>query len=445
MKNGLGLRFDASCESADLYLYDPIGRSSDGGGVAPSDIAAAMKQAEDVATINVRINSPGGDVFDGMAIYSLLNSSGKTINVIIDGVAASIASVIAMVGSKISMAQGGSMMIHSGYSRSGGSPAELRKKAQLLDQINGQIAGIYAARTGQKLSDVQKMMDDETWMTADEAKRLKFVDEVTRARRLAAHIDPDAFPYSNIPPEFRQHRRTDGDATTALREQIAAQMASCGHVQKTETQILREQIDEMRRPETNECRALLAEVQRGGTPSIPRLTQDVLDRPAHVPGSISRQMHRREIREAAKHEAAHCLAALWCGTPVEFAAVDFEGNGETKYGMLAVPQKQLTQALAGLSFDEGCGRPMRGVSWDLQQICRIVEELTGDVCDETNVLNHHAVVDARELVDVFVGENASAIGELSNLLVLHAGEQVTGDVVTQIWERHQEKRRLQTA
>jgi ATP-dependent Clp protease protease subunit len=193
------LVLNKAAETADLYIYEAIGADFWGEGVTPQSVADAIKTAKDAKIINVRINSPGGDVFDGQAIYNLLNTSGKRIVVHVDGLAASAASVIAMAGDDIFIAAGADLMIHRAWGMEIGFSEELRKTADLLDQLSDQISDIYAARTGLSKEEVSDLMQEETWMTAEKAVDLGFATAVTAAKKAAASVDPGRFKYKNIP------------------------------------------------------------------------------------------------------------------------------------------------------------------------------------------------------------------------------------------------------
>lgn len=130
--------------SADVFIYDVVGDSWTG-----NDALTVVKDinALDVENINLRINSPGGSVFDGMAIFNALLNHKATVSTHIDGVAASIASVIALAGDDIVMAENAMFMIHNPWTLTAGSSAELRKEADVLDQVKETILNTYASRT----------------------------------------------------------------------------------------------------------------------------------------------------------------------------------------------------------------------------------------------------------------------------------------------------------
>lgn len=185
-------------DTAEVLIYEQIGESFWGGGVG------AKQFAEDFAAItapniNVRINSPGGMVFEGYAIANAIERHPSSVTTHIDGLAASIASVIALAGDKVVMASNGLFMIHEPWSVAIGPADELRKEAALLDKISGQIIDIYEAKSGQPRDDIAAAMNAETWYTAAEALELGYVDEVTGASNAQDSFDLSPFNFRHYP------------------------------------------------------------------------------------------------------------------------------------------------------------------------------------------------------------------------------------------------------
>lgn len=129
----------------------------------------ALKELGDVSTINLSINSGGGSVFDGIAIYNMLKSHKATVNVYVEGLAASIASVIAMAGDTITMRSGSMMMLHMPWTLSQGNAEEMRRTADTLEKTGDSIVDIYSERTGISPDNIRNIMNDETWLSAEEA------------------------------------------------------------------------------------------------------------------------------------------------------------------------------------------------------------------------------------------------------------------------------------
>ena len=161
----------AATNSAELYIYDEIGYF----GVSASDLVRDLNSLN-VSTIELRINSPGGEVFDGMAIYNALRDHSATVNVTVDGLAASAASFIAMAGDKITMNRGSQMMIHDGLAVCVGNAGEMRSMADTLDQTSDQIASLYAERAGGSVTQWRDAMRAETWYTPESAVKAGLAD-----------------------------------------------------------------------------------------------------------------------------------------------------------------------------------------------------------------------------------------------------------------------------
>lgn len=129
--------------------------------------------------ITVRINSGGGDVFTGHTIYNMIKQTNKRVKVVVNGLAASIASVIAMAGDVVEMPSNAMLMIHNPSCYSGGTAEDMRKTADTLDKVAETIKAVYVNRTGLSDEEITQMMNDETWLTAQEAKDKGFCDIIT--------------------------------------------------------------------------------------------------------------------------------------------------------------------------------------------------------------------------------------------------------------------------
>jgi ATP-dependent Clp endopeptidase proteolytic subunit ClpP len=160
--------------TATVRIYEPIGGWFGTGAAEFAEEVAAL----DVDTIDLRLNSPGGSVFDGVAIYNTLVAHRARVDVTVDGVAASIASVIAMAGDSVTMGRGSRMMIHNPSAGVIGQAKDFREFADLLDEIGRDIAGFYAHRAGGEVDQWLASMDAETWYSAREAADAGLADSV---------------------------------------------------------------------------------------------------------------------------------------------------------------------------------------------------------------------------------------------------------------------------
>jgi ATP-dependent protease ClpP protease subunit len=211
----LNYRVAAKADRGEMFLYDLIGERWFGG-IGASRVKSDLKAMGAVKTIDVHINSDGGNVFEGRAIQALLAQHGARIVVWIDGIAASIASIIAMAGHEIRMADGAFMMIHEAWGVTEGPSAEHRQRADLLDSINIKMVDTYAARSKQDRAQIATWMAEEKWMPANEAVDLGFADVVDVPLKAAAAVRNPAM-FRNLPAALRPNRARALATIDALR------------------------------------------------------------------------------------------------------------------------------------------------------------------------------------------------------------------------------------
>lgn len=155
-------------------VYDWFGCEA----TSPKKIANALLNVQPSDNLIVEINSPGGDVWSGSEIYTALKQITNNVFVKIMGVAASAASVIAMAGNKVAISPTAQIMIHNVSSGTCGDYREMQHMADMLENYNKSIANAYQLKTGMEQSKILEMMNQETWLTAQKAKELGFVDEI---------------------------------------------------------------------------------------------------------------------------------------------------------------------------------------------------------------------------------------------------------------------------
>src|SRR5688572_23615402 len=194
---------------ADVFLYDIIGDSWDG--TTAKQFAKDLKALGEVDVLNIFINSDGGSVVDGTAIYNQLRRHRAQKIVTVDGLAASIASLIAMVGDEIRMPKNSRMMIHDAWAAAivMGTAADFRaagnKIADILEQSTKTILNTYADRTGSSQDKIRRMIAEETWMTAGEAVALGFADILVESEVEAdALTKHDYSSFKNIPKSLAE-------------------------------------------------------------------------------------------------------------------------------------------------------------------------------------------------------------------------------------------------
>lgn len=167
-----------SATKAEIVIYDSIGADWFGNGITAKTFSDELKALDkSVNEIEVRINSPGGDVFDGIAIYNRLKQHSAKKTVYIDGLAASIASIIALAGDEIIMGEGALYMVHLPWTFAMGNRNDLENVVNRLTDIEEQMVSIYQKRSGLSRSEIKAMLEKETWMDADQAMENKFVDK----------------------------------------------------------------------------------------------------------------------------------------------------------------------------------------------------------------------------------------------------------------------------
>lgn len=165
--------------SADIYIYGDIYDSWwDNESNSAISLKDKLLQLGEISEINLHINSLGGDVFEGIAMFNLLKQHQANVNVYIDGVAASIASVIAMAGDTIYMPKNAMMMIHNCWSYACGNSKEFRKLADDLDKIMESSIESYMSKINISKEELKELLDNETWLTAQECFDMGFADEL---------------------------------------------------------------------------------------------------------------------------------------------------------------------------------------------------------------------------------------------------------------------------
>jgi ATP-dependent Clp endopeptidase proteolytic subunit ClpP len=187
---------------AIIEIYDGIGPSWAGMIDAPT-VSKAINEAGPLDSITVRINSPGGSVFEGVAIHNILKNHSAKVHTVVDGVAASIASVVMMAGDTIEVPKNALVMIHDPSMITYGGEKDMQKAAELLAKVKSQIVDTYAKRTGKAPEAIAQMMSDETWMTGDEAVTNGFANQVAADLPIQASATVAAtfsnFNYSRAP------------------------------------------------------------------------------------------------------------------------------------------------------------------------------------------------------------------------------------------------------
>lgn len=217
MKNWFSINAKANSNEVEVFIYDEIGYF----GKRAKDFIAALKPYRDAGnSLHVRINSPGGDVFDGIAIGNYLATYPHAVRATVDGMAASIASVIAASVKKVTIAANAFLMIHNPWTIAMGDAEEFKKTADFLDKIRDSLVTTYEAKSGKDRDTIVKWMDAETWFNANEAKAAGLVDAIGDAAEAKAAFALDRF--GALPDAVAQRFRANARTTTTPPEDVAS-------------------------------------------------------------------------------------------------------------------------------------------------------------------------------------------------------------------------------
>ena len=185
----------ARASGTEVLIYDEIGAY----GVTAKGFLAELGALPNDVAIDLRLNSPGGSVFDAVAIYNALKRHPGEITVWIDGIAASAASYIAMAGNEVVMPENAFLMIHDPSGLAMGTAEDMRSTAEALDKVKGSLIQGYAAKSGKSDDEIAALMAAETWLDAKDALDCGFIDRIAEPVKLAASFDVARF--RNAPPE----------------------------------------------------------------------------------------------------------------------------------------------------------------------------------------------------------------------------------------------------
>ncbi|HDH9217406.1 TPA: Clp protease ClpP [Escherichia coli] len=205
-------------QTADIYIYDEIG----GWGISARRFTEDLLSLGNLSHINLHIHSPGGEVFDGIAIYNQLKNHSATITVYIDGLAASMASVIAMVGDTVIMPKNAMMMIHKPWGVSWGDANDMREYADLLDKLENVLIPAYVAKTGKTTEEITAMLEQETWLDGDECVEHGFADKVIEPVKAMASLTSKRIEEFSSMPSAIKNQITPKNTTTPIQQPITA-------------------------------------------------------------------------------------------------------------------------------------------------------------------------------------------------------------------------------
>lgn len=218
-----------SATKAEIVLYAGIGQDwwGDGSMVSDKQFSDELKKLDSsVNEISVRINSPGGDVFHGLAIYNRLKQHKAKVTVHIDGWAASIASIIALAGDEVIMGEGAQFMIHLPWTFAMGNRMELDNTVNRLMDVEEQMISIYAKRSGLDRAEIKAMLEKETWMDADTAIEHGFVTSKAEDSMPIAASAAKSLWLGKVPKTFRSETDAVNSAKSDLVKKIQERISS---------------------------------------------------------------------------------------------------------------------------------------------------------------------------------------------------------------------------
>lgn len=208
------LNMDNASEPARINIYDIIGETWWDEGITGKSFTNELSAAGKDRELNVHINSVGGNVMDGTVIYNALLNHQGAVNIIIDGYAISMASVIAMAGDTVKINSTGMLMIHKPLNGCYGNATDMRKNADTLDKVEAALSSAYLNQTDLSAETIAEMLEAETWLTATEAKEHGFVDEIIEdsSTQIENCFNQDVFSnFSNVPETLLATVASDED------------------------------------------------------------------------------------------------------------------------------------------------------------------------------------------------------------------------------------------
>lgn len=207
---------------AEIVLYGAIGQSWFEDAISAKQFSDIIKDLPDtVKNITLRINSPGGDVFDGIAIYNRLKQHPAKVTCYVDGLAASIASIIALAADEVIMGEGALFMVHLPWTMAMGNRSDLENTINRLLDVEEQLISIYRNKTKMDRSEIRAMLEKETWMDADQAIEMGFVNSKTEESMPIAASLLDKASWINKKPRLETDMSQAIEKTKELKNKIS--------------------------------------------------------------------------------------------------------------------------------------------------------------------------------------------------------------------------------
>jgi ATP-dependent Clp endopeptidase proteolytic subunit ClpP len=191
--NWYNIKNVAESNTTEVMIYDEIGLY----GVDAKSFIEEIKMIPNDTSVLLRINSPGGSVIDGLAIYDAVNRMPQKVTSRIEGIAASMASVVALAADEVIMSENSLYMIHNVWGGEVGESGDLRKAADLMDKMSNRLVSIYMSKTGKSEDQIRSWMNEETWFDSSEAVEAGFINLIEEPILMAANFDIDKYNYKN--------------------------------------------------------------------------------------------------------------------------------------------------------------------------------------------------------------------------------------------------------
>jgi ATP-dependent Clp endopeptidase proteolytic subunit ClpP len=296
----------------EVSIYDEIGF----GGTSAKDFVADVRKLKG-QHIHLRINSVGGSVIEGAAIYNALRRHKGGLTVHVDGLAASMASVIAMAGEEVLMADNAMMMVHNPWSMAMGDADDLRKEADVLDKLKATLVNAYVRKTGRERAEIENLMDEETWMDAVQAVDFGFADDIEEGIEAAASVTPEAARarFDNFQNSMARKKATPKAEEIAAAEVIAEAVeapVTDGAVDISEENMsteLQSQVDELQAKLT-EAEAAQAQATEDTAKEVESLKAEVERLAAEVAAREEEIVALRAASKSAGEQAAAIVAGV---------------------------------------------------------------------------------------------------------------------------------------
>lgn len=299
-------------ESADIYIYNEISSWEGEEVTSAQSFRKDLEALGNVKKINVMINSPGGSVGDGLTIASLLQRHSAYVTAYVDGMACSIASVIACAADKLVMGRSSLLMVHDALTFTYGNAKDLRKQADDLDAVTASLRQMYLMKAGDKLTEekIKELMDNESWLSAKECIELGLCDEILETNKMVAKL-PSKFKgmYNNIPKELlNQMSEVNEMDKVENKETEVVETVEAAEVESTET------TEEVVEEPTEETVEPVAEEAETTEETAPETKEEVVDEKeakiAELENTIATLESEKASLEAKLNEANEKVISL---------------------------------------------------------------------------------------------------------------------------------------